>query len=298
MKGNFPMKKKRVFYPLAALPGLAVLAAALTLGAPSLNAQSAPAKAAAPAAAKEAAPAADAKAAAPTDAKKDAASPAAQNQSFYDVVMSSGVIGISIWLMIFATSAATLGLIIDACINFRRSKIMPMTLVTSVRDALDQGDLGAALEACEKTPGPLANILRSGFNNVSEGFEVIMESISTTAEIESEKIMQRVNYLNVCGALAPMLGLMGTVTGMVDAFSGLATTTGAEKAQMLALAISQALYTTAWGLLIAVPAILAYVFIKNYASRIILDMESLTYDLVKGLRGAEVVEEDAQEAQQ
>ena len=215
--------------------------------------------------------------------------------SFIDIVLTSGTIGILIWIMIFLTSAAALGLIIDAFITIRSTKIMPPELVNAVRACLDEGDLGGALDACNATPGPLANILSAGFNNVSEGFDVIMDSISTAAEIESEKLMQRVNYLNLCGSIAPMLGLMGTVTGMVDAFAKLGTTTGAAKATALALAISQALYTTAFGLLISVPAILAFTFVRNNASRIILDMESLTLDLIKVLRGAEVVDDGEEE---
>jgi biopolymer transport protein ExbB len=218
----------------------------------------------------------------------------AAGTSFLDIILNSGFIGILIWLMLFATSAATMGLIIDACISIRAIKIMPPELVNAVRSSLSEGDLGGALEACEATPGPLASILLAGFNNVSEGFEVVMDSVSTAADIENEKLMQRVNYLNLCGQIAPMLGLMGTVTGMVDAFAGLATKSGAEKASALALAISQALYTTAVGLLISVPAILAFTFVRNNANKIILSMESLTFDLVKVLRGAEVSEEEAE----
>ncbi|HOK05285.1 MAG TPA: MotA/TolQ/ExbB proton channel family protein, partial [Victivallales bacterium] len=117
-------------------------------------------------------------------------------------------------------------------------------------------------------------------------------TVPITADMENEKLMQRVNYLNLCGAIAPMLGLMGTVTGMVSAFATLATATGAAKAQMLAMSISTALYTTAVGLIISIPAILAYTFIKNNAAKIILSMEGMTYDLIKVLRNAEVVEDE------
>ncbi|MBN1865146.1 MAG: MotA/TolQ/ExbB proton channel family protein [Victivallales bacterium] len=227
------------------------------------------------------------------DGGGEAPSQTRSDTSFFQIIANSGVIGILIWIMIFATSAATLGLIIDAFLTIKSVKIMPPELVNQVRSALDQGDLGGALDACSATPGPLANILSAGFNNVSEGYDVVMDSVSTAADIESEKLMQRVNFLNLCGAIAPMLGLMGTVTGMVDAFAGLASAQGAEKATMLALAISQALYTTAFGLLISVPAILAFTFVRNHASRLILDMESLTYDLIKVLRGAEVVDDQA-----
>lgn len=245
------------------------------------------------AAAPAAAPTAAAPAAQPvkTDAEVAKAPAASPGQSFWDVVINSGFIGIVIWIGLFGTSIATMGLIIDGVMTIRQNKIMPPALIDAVRAALEQGDLGAAIQACENSPGPLANILMAGFNNVSEGFDVIMDSVSTAADIEGEKLMQRVNYLNLQGALAPMLGLMGTVTGMVDAFAGLASATGAEKAQLLALAISQALYTTAVGLLVAVPAILGFTFIRNNATQLILRMESLTYDLIKVLRGAEIVEE-------
>ncbi len=251
------------------------------------------AQAAAPAAAPAAttaAPAADGTPAAAGEQKKV--------DTFWDIIIKSGAIGIFIWILLFGSSAAALGLIIDGFITVRQNKIMPPALVESVRTALSDGDLGAALQACEAQPGPLSNILMAGFNNVSEGFDVIMDSVSTAAGIESEKLMQRVNYLNLCGAIAPMLGLMGTVTGMVDAFAALANAQGSEKAQLLAMAISQALYTTAVGLLVAVPAILGFTFIRNNATKIILNMESLTYDLVKVLRGAEVVEDEEGEEEE
>lgn len=221
-----------------------------------------------------------------------AVAPTSGEQSFWDVVWNSGWYGILDWFGIFATSAATLGLIIDGLISIRPKKIMPVELINAVRESLNQGDLGTALEACDLTPGSLANILRAGFNNVSEGFDVIMDCVGGAADMEVEKLMQRINYLNLCSALAPMLGLLGTVTGMVDAFSGLATTTGAAKQAMIALAISQALYTTVFGLIISIPAVLGYTYLKNGATRIALNMENLTFDLLKVLRSAEVVDEE------
>ena len=76
-------------------------------------------------------------------------------------------------------------------------------------------------------------------------------------------ILRQINSLSMCANIAPMLGLLGTVTGMVDAFMGLGTTMGPEKASVLAIAISQALYTTAAGLLVAIPAIACTVFCRN-----------------------------------
>lgn len=209
---------------------------------------------------------------------------------FMTIVFGSGPVNTIVWLMIFATSAATLALIIDAFITVKKDKLMPDELVEGVRESLDEGDLDAAIESCEASPSPVSNILMIGFANITEGYEVIQEAVASATEIENEKLMQRINYLNLCGQIAPMLGLLGTVLGMVKAFAGLAGTTGAAKAALLATSISTALWTTAIGLLIAVPALLAFTLVKNYATRILLEIEASVLDLIKVLRNAEVEE--------
>ncbi len=220
-----------------------------------------------------------------------AAEEVAETAGFVDIVFGGGAVNTVIWLMIFATSAATLALIIDGFITVKREKLIPEELVEGVRESLNQGDLDAAVEACESSPCPLSTILMVGFSNITEGYEAIQESIASAAEIENEKLMQRVNYLNLCGQISPMLGLLGTVVGMVRAFSSLAGAAGASKAALLASAISTALWTTAVGLIIAVPALLAYTLFRNYATRLVLEVEASVIDLIKILRNAEVEEE-------
>ncbi|NKB24709.1 MAG: hypothetical protein GKR87_10120 [Kiritimatiellae bacterium] len=111
--------------------------------------------------------------------------------------------------------------------------------------------------------------------------------------MESEKLLQRVNYLNVVGNLAPMLGLLGTVQGIIAAFATLGTQAqGANQQALLALNISMALWTTAVGLIVAVPAVAFFYFFRNRATNIILGMEAMTIELIKGLRSVEVYEEE------
>lgn len=220
-----------------------------------------------------------------------AATAAAQASSFYYIVFGCGKINLIVWILIFMTSAAALALIIDALITIKRTRLLPAELIDGVRSSLNQGDLSGAISTCEANPGSLSTILMTGFSNISEGYEVIQQAVASTAEMENEKLMQRVNYLNLCGQIAPMLGLLGTVVGMVLAFAGLATATGAAKSAVLALAISTALWTTVVGLLISVPSLLGYTLVKNYATRIILEMEATTLDLIKVLRNAEVEQE-------
>ncbi len=213
---------------------------------------------------------------------------------FTKIVFGEGLVNTVIWMVIFLASFATLALMVDGALAVRRDKLLPSQVVHGVRQSLDEGDLGQAIAVCEQNPGPLSNILIAGFSNINEGYEVIQESVTAATDLESEKIMQRINYLNLCGQIAPMLGLLGTVTGMVRAFATLSES-GPMRDQMLALAISTALWTTVCGLLIAVPALLAFTIFKNLATKVLLESEATVLDLLKILRSAEVEEEYEEE---
>ena len=208
------------------------------------------------------------------------------------IIAGSGWLGIVLWSALILDSMAAAYLIIDFFITVNPKRIIPEALVSDVREAMEQGDVMKAMQRCEQEPGTMSNILLAGFRNVKEGFDVIEEQVGAAADLESEKLMQRVSYLNMCGSIAPMLGLLGTVQGMIAAFANLATSqAGAAQQSMLALNIAQALWTTAGGLVVAIPAVSFYTYFKNRLSRIILSMEGLTLDLIKALRNVEVVEE-------
>jgi len=251
----------------------AVMFAGLTVG--SVMAQEAAAPAAAPAG---------------VEASAEGGAPAAATKSstgFFTVILGSGWLGVVLWLALFSCGAAGIYFIVDSSVLIRPQKIMPQTLIDKVKAGMSEGDVMKALHACETEPGPMANILSAGFSHVEEGFEVIQESIGAAADLETERIMQRLTWISVCANLAPMLGLLGTVQGMIMAFKTLAT--GAPDVGALALAISQALWTTAGGLTVAIPAITFYYSIRNNANRLILRMQAITMELIKDLRNVEVV---------
>lgn len=203
---------------------------------------------------------------------------------FFNVIARGGVLGIGLWLALAGLSVAGTHLIVDSFLKIRAGRIMPDMLADGVQTALNSGDLAEALDHCEKEPSAFAKILSSGFSRADKGMESAQDAVEIAAELESEKLMQRVNYLNTVGNLAPMLGLLGTVQGMIMAFATLGTEAGAAKNAMLATNISQALYTTAAGLIIAVPALGFYSFFRNRAAKIILTMEALTLDLMKKVK--------------
>ncbi len=207
-----------------------------------------------------------------------------KGDGFFSVVASGGFLGVVLWLALAALSVAGTHLIVDSFIKIRAKRIIPDELTASVREALGSGNIQQALTLCGEEPGALSNILSAGFSNVSDGPEAAQDAIGAAADLESETLLQRVNYLNVVGNLAPMLGLLGTVQGMIMAFATLGTEAGAAKNAMLATNISQALYTTAAGLVIAVPALGFFSFFRNRATKIILSMEALTMEFMKKLR--------------
>jgi biopolymer transport protein ExbB len=216
-----------------------------------------------------------------------------EDMSFSNIVFRSGWFGLLIWLGLFASSIICTGLVIDSFLNIREHKIAPDSLVQDVNSAISQGDLAHAIYLCEQSSTPLGRILKSGFMNVQEGFEVVQDSVGVSADIESEVLLARVSYLSVISNVTPMLGLIGTVQGMIYAFFNLGTQeAGAAQQAMLAINISHGLWATAIGLGISVPASIMFYFFKNRTMRIILGMEALTLDITKSLRNAVVVEDE------
>jgi biopolymer transport protein ExbB len=218
-----------------------------------------------------------------------APAPSSGSGGFLSVVFNSGPMAFILWLSIFGAAGAAVYFAVDCAITVRPVRILPQALIDSVTEAMAEGDVLKALQACDDEPGPLANVLSAGFSHVEEGYDVIEEAISTSADLETEKLMQKLTWLSVVGNLAPMLGLLGTVQGMIAAFETLGS--GVPDVSLLAGNISQALFTTAAGLTIAVPCVAFYYIFRNTANTIVLRMEALTMEMIKDLRHVEVVED-------
>ncbi|MDI6773991.1 MAG: MotA/TolQ/ExbB proton channel family protein [Verrucomicrobiota bacterium] len=221
--------------------------------------------------------------------KAVAAERAPQSWGLFAVIGGSGVMGVLLWIGLFGSGGIAVYLMVDCYILIQERRIMSPALVSNVTQAMGEGDVVKALQNCEDDPGPLANILTAGFSHVEEGFDVIQEAIRTAADLEAERMMQRVNWISVMSNVSPMLGLLGTVQGMIWAFAEISK--GSVDVGYLAMAIGQALYTTAVGLIISVPSVGGFFFFRNMANKIVLRMEALTMELIKDLRNVEVVQE-------
>ena len=215
-----------------------------------------------------------------------------KNAGFIGVIFGSGALGVILWTSLFLDGAIAIYFIVDCFVLIKPEKIMPASLIANVEAAMSEGDVMKALESCKSEPGPMANILEAGFSHVEEGYDIIQEAVTAAADLETERIMQRLTWISVCSNLGPMLGLLGTVQGMIMCFSSLAT--GAPDVGSLALSIGQALWTTAGGLCVAIPSITFFYSLRNSANRLILRMTAQTMELIKGLRNVEVVGDEEQ----
>ena len=214
------------------------------------------------------------------------------SMDFITIVTRAGWFGVVIWVSLISCSIISVALVVDSFIKIRESRIAPRELVDQVRTALDSGDLQTVLKVCDSSHVPLARILKEGFENAEDGFEVVQDAVGVVADLEGEQMLQRVTYLSVISNTTPMLGLIGTVQGMIYAFFTLGTQqAGAAQQALLAVNISHGLWATAVGLGTAVPATIFFFYFKNKAMRIILRMEMTTLKLIKSLRNVEVVSE-------
>ena len=191
-----------------------------------------------------------------------------------------------LWAALFLDGAMAIYFIVDCWVLIKPQKLMPQGLINNVQGAVAEGDVMKAIKACETEPSPMSNVLAAAFQHVEDGYDVIQEAVNAAADLEIERITQRLTWISVCSNLAPSLGLLGTVQGMIMCFATLSS--GSPDVGELAGNISQALWTTAGGLVVSIPALTFFYSIRNNANRLILRMTALTMELIKPLRNVEV----------
>ena len=175
--------------------------------------------------------------------------------------------GGSMMYPLYLLGVIALVIAIQRLITSRQGRLAPKPLCKSVNECLINGDLKGALAACDKYPSTLANSLRFIFEHVKAGREAVSQTAGDMAARDIRTHLARIYPLSVIASLAPLIGLLGTVVGMIEAF-GLVALYGDEGgASILSDSISKALITTAAGLIIAAPAIALYFIIKNRIMR-------------------------------
>ncbi|TWT49497.1 Biopolymer transport protein ExbB [Rubripirellula amarantea] len=195
-----------------------------------------------------------------------------QGTGWVDVIFSGGIFGLLILIVLFALSVSAAYLAFDQVMSLRRREIVPDGVSDAVRQALLTGRLPEADAACRREPSVLSVVLLSGLSELDLGWNEVEKAVEDSLAAQAARLMRRIEYLSVIGNIAPMVGLLGTVTGMIFAFQQVATTRGAAGAGDLAEGIYQALVTTVGGLIVAIPSLAIYAVCRNRVDALIADV--------------------------
>ena len=189
---------------------------------------------------------------------------------------------LGIYLIVFLLiSVALVSLMIMNFLAVRRSVVCPPDLIDAFQAHLDEKQYQEAYELAKADESFLGNVLSAGLSKVSTSYKHAVAAMQDIGAEENMKLDHRASYLALIGTLAPMIGLLGTVDGMIRSFYTIATAGTSPDANKLAEGISTALLTTLVGLLIAIPAIAAYNIFKNMIQKLVLDV-GITSDNLMG----------------
>lgn len=178
-------------------------------------------------------------------------------------------------------SFSLVALIIMNALSSRRSNMVPSLLIEDFDKLIDSKQYQQAYDLAKTDESFLGHVLAAGMAKVSAGYDAAIESMQNIGEEENMKVEHRLSYLALIGSIAPMLGLLGTVDGMIRSFKVIAnTTTGAPDPQSLAEGVATALFTTLVGLLLAIPAIAAFNILRNRIARNVLEIGVVSEEMM------------------
>ncbi len=195
--------------------------------------------------------------------------------------------GWPIWFLLLA-SVIAVALIIERSISLRASRIIPPRLLDQVVGVYQRQGLSAEVIERLSKDSPLGAVLAAGLRNLKSSRVVMKEAIEEAGRGEAHELERFLTTLGTIATAAPLLGLFGTVIGMIEIF-GAQSPTGGTNPQQLAHGISIALYNTAFGIAIAIPALIAYRHFRAKVDTFVVEMEQLAsklVDIVHGERAA------------
>lgn len=222
----------------------------------------------------------------PTDATAAAAPAPVKKTLWQEWIVPLGWCG-------YPLALCSIGVVTMIILNVRmvtRKNLMPIGVVVPLRAAAEQRDVGQMYSLCRATPNLFTKGLIPGLRKINPedpaASKSNMESaIAEAVGREEAQVSFWINFLSLFASVSPMIGLLGTVSGMIGAFGQIGAG-GMGRPEQLAENIKEALFTTAAGLMIAVPAIFAFFLFRNNLSRIIRDAEGLYSEIIDGLTGA------------
>jgi len=197
-----------------------------------------------------------------------------------DLLRRGGVLMIPIGIC----SLILLVFVFERFISLRKGRIIPGPFVSRVIEQVRSGELNreSAMSLCERNGSAIANVFKAGFSKWGRPSVEIEQAVLDEGERESNHLRRYLRLINGVATVCPLLGMLGTVLGMIHAFDAIAASApmSAEPSMTIATGISQALLTTAAGLTVAIPALIAYLFFSGRADRHVMELDSLGMKVV------------------
>lgn len=187
--------------------------------------------------------------------------------------------GVIMWPILLC-SVIGLAVIIDRYIVVRKAKINVPAFLVRIRGLIKKNDISGAVSYCMEEKSPIANIVRKGLKKYKLGHERVKEAIENAGRQEISKLEKGLTLLASIAGIAPLLGFLGTVTGMISAFMTIQDLAGSANPSDLAGGIWEALITTAFGLMVGIPALAFYNYFLSKVKKVVGDMETVANDVV------------------
>ena len=198
-----------------------------------------------------------------------------QGMTLWQTILSGG------WVMIVLAflSVAALGLIIYYFMAMNPEKLLPEDFLKKSITLIEENRVNEVKIMCERKHNLVAGVLNAGLTHMDRDKIIINEAIESEGRRSTDMLWQRLSYLADIAAISPMVGLLGTVLGMIQAFNVIAFQTGAVKPILLASGISKAMITTATGLIVAIPAMIFYSFFRGRVQDVTARLENISGEL-------------------
>ncbi|MEZ6118240.1 MAG: MotA/TolQ/ExbB proton channel family protein [Pirellulaceae bacterium] len=205
----------------------------------------------------------------------------ATGKTLFDVVRSGGPILIPIG----ACSMLLLVFAFERTISLRRNRVIPKPFVERFVLQLQekQIDQDAALDLCNKSNSPIATVFAAAVKKWNRPSVEVEQAVLDTGERVANNLRKYLRLFNGISTVCPLLGLLGTVLGMISAFDAIATAEAMGKPELLASGISQALLTTAAGLSVAIPALICYLIFLSRVDKLVIEIDALGQDVVNAI---------------
>jgi biopolymer transport protein ExbB len=187
-----------------------------------------------------------------------------------DFIIKGGVI---LWI-IMGLSAVAAVIIIERLLYFRRIAVDEEKLYTRVRASIEKGHFDEALAICDQNLSPFSSLMRAGIEHRNKSEEMQKEMLKDAAALEVPRLERGISALGTISNIAPLLGLLGTVTGTMKAFGVLGQFGAVSDPSVLASGVSEALITTVGGIVVAVPCVIFYNFLVTRVNLIMVKLEN------------------------